>query len=62
MRAARYVRYRWLLPAASYLPGHVLLMLDRYWKVGYDPADGWTFWMDVHFHQWARLVRRKNEA
>jgi hypothetical protein len=26
----------------------------RHWRLGYDPADGWTYWMDASYHKYVR--------
>lgn len=49
-------RLRWrLLPIASrVLPEWALRFLHRRWPVGYDPSDGWSFWLDASYARWVR--------
>lgn len=50
-RPPRYYKFR---TVASLLPNWVLNLLIRHWKLDYDPADGWTFWLDASYVKWCR--------
>jgi hypothetical protein len=56
---ARRLRFK-LVPPASLLPEWALSWLIRHWKLDYDPADGWTFWLDASYHKWCRKDKRRN--
>lgn len=41
----------------SYLPFRVLRLLGRtkvIWRLGYDPVDGWNFWIQADYRKYAR--------
>lgn len=45
---------------ASRLPERLLRFLHRHWKVAFDPADGWTLWMDASYAKWVRRDMRRD--
>lgn len=53
------VRYK-LVPVASLLPFRVLRFIGRRWTPGYDPADGWHFWLDADYAKYVRRDKRRN--
>lgn len=59
MTGWRLFRYR-IQPVVSLLPEWVLKLLNRYWtSVGYDPSDGWTYWLDASYHKYCRKEARR---
>lgn len=58
MHGWRRFRHR-LLPLTSRLPNPVIGWLVRRWKLGFDPVDGWNYWMDASY---AKYVRRDKRA
>lgn len=58
--SSRPFRYR-LVPVASYLiPERALRFLGRHWQLDRDPADGWTYWLDVSYWRYVRRDRKRN--
>jgi hypothetical protein len=53
------LKYRYLVPLASYFPDRMLRWLHRKLPWGYDPADGWTIWMDASYARYVRHDMRR---
>jgi hypothetical protein len=50
----------WLLPLTSrILPEALLRFLNRHWRLFYDEADGWTYWLDVSYYRYVRKEQRQ---
>lgn len=49
-----------LMPIVSRIPEPVLRFLDRHWRIGEDPADGWTYWLDASYARWVRNDMKKH--
>jgi hypothetical protein len=50
------MRYKVVLSIVSRVfPERLLKFLNKHWRVGYDPSDGWSFWMNASY---ARYVRK----
>jgi hypothetical protein len=57
-----YWRHRYVLPVASrVVPEWALRLLNRYWRVDFDPTDGWTFWLDASYARWCRRDAARGE-
>ena len=49
------------VPLLSYvMPERLLRFLDRHVPVGFDPADGWSFWLDISYHRWCRQDQKRS--
>ena len=49
------MKYKYVVPALSYLPDWMHKFLMRHFKGPcYDPADGWNIWLDVSYWKYVR--------
>jgi len=58
-----YYAHTYLIPLASFLPVRFLRWLHLHWPIGYDPSDGWSYWLDASYARWCRYdkARKAND-